>query len=575
MYSDLGFDNGVYIPQYAGAPLAEIKDTADTLSTRHYQNLAQANQLGILQHQLRANLLPGAREYADQHIKAVDQALQDMAQNGGENSTARVNALVGQFSGDEKLIRAQQIAKARAEDTEAGNNIRNKTGKAALFKQQYHDYLNAGIDDPLYERPYEPSAAIELNPIDDIQQVLKEMHPDSWQSPDLTPVANATLSNLARQMRAGDIDVATFLNKASVAGLSQKKIDSLKKQMVESYKLTPSYKQQQDYKGLTEDQLASQITNYAPLKKFTEIGNQAIHNPDSMLKGTGGKQYNPGIPTYMPGHIAETMFPYDKDGKTKGISGPPVTDVLMSDEERASILNSNETGKMNPQAEKDLKTAKEIFGEKGTLEDYMNMTEERVANPVLNTIDDPTEQKFIDNKIQRQAHTFEYMDPSTGEVINMLDNNGNVNSNWEDLTGGDPTKFVVAGKIDAKNHFRSHPSSNEKFAAPYSVTAKDKDGNLKTFLVSTQPGPYGTRTNDVSMNQVYRTLETRPGSDTEMFNGKIKAASLVGDQVKNSGGFAIRASIPEVDGGKTKGYYSYEQFMNVLGEYGYVNYRLE
>lgn len=577
LYSDLNLDNGVYIPQYAGAPLEEIKQTGDVLSERHYQNLAQANQLGILQHQVRANLLPGARSYADQHIAAVDEAIQDMAKNGGENSTARVNALVSTFSGDEKLIRAQQISQARQKDTAAGEEIRQKTGKAALYKQKYHDYVNAGVNSDLYNMPYEASATTELNPLDDIQQVLKEMHPDSWQSPDLTPVANAKLSDLARQMRAGDIDVPTFLRQAESAGLSQAKIDQLQKNFVDAYKLTPSYKQQKDYKGTSDEELADQIINYAPLKRFKQTGNNMIHNTDAQLRGAGsGKDNIPGYTTYAPGDVVKTAIPYDKDGFPTAL---PTTPMIQGATPGHTIVMApigsgqevKQRTEMHPQAVRDLATSKEVFGASGTLGQYTDLIRTRVENPVTYT-PSPDDLTKLDNALKHQYGLREYMDQATGRVIVPYGKDGKMTQEFIDLTGGDPSKFMVESQYDAKNHFTKYPGSNEKFVTPLAVVSEDKDGKQHRFLASQPPGPFTNPAVNSNTNAIYTRVNTRPGQETDLGNG-IKAKELHGAQLSQfspqdlqGATYPILASVPGLNEGKTMLYSSPEHLAQVLAQ---------
>src|SRR6185369_15545031 len=132
-YSDLDFNNGQYIPQYAGIPLEQIQNTAETLANRHYSNIANANSLQIRQNQIKSQALEGAKPYFDQHIQAVDEALQDMAKNGGENSSARINALATKFQGDQGMLQAMQNAKQVNSIQEQINKITSESGKDAVY----------------------------------------------------------------------------------------------------------------------------------------------------------------------------------------------------------------------------------------------------------------------------------------------------------------------------------------------------------------------------------------------------------------------------------------------------------
>lgn len=548
LYSDLSFNNGQYIPQYAGLPLDQIKDTADVLSTRHYQNLATASQLEILANQYKSKLLPGAKSYVDEHISSIDAALQEMAAKGGENSTARINALATALQGDEGILTGLQQAERVNKELELEQTLLSQ-GKQPLRKPGVREaIMGASIRDPetgeissLYKNPYMSTVEPYEDPVPHMENIWKTINPDSIESA-IRAAGDTTIQKLLPQAYVnGQLDLPLFFESISRAGISQGKIDKLLDSAWSSYKLTPAYKQQKGVLGKSDSELKGEFYNQGLLRTFTNI--QRDYKPTPAWAGNegggSGKQPNFQRPTQAPAQVVESEIPYLPNGqdasKVKVITGTAPVMRIKDGKVTYDIESARrepEEATIHPQYTKDLATAQEVFGPGAKITDYTDLIKQRTSNPWVMpfSADQITD---MEKEIQRQFYLREYMDPVTGKVIQAQDQNGAMTDEFKELTGGNPEDFKVESVYDPKNHYTAGPASNEKFVKPVALISTDKDGKTRRFLASQPAGGFYTNPVETNTNKIYTTVNTRPGQMVDLAPG-IQAREIFGKQLETA-----------------------------------------
>ena len=315
LYSDLQLNNGQYIPQYAGAPLKELQETADVLSTRHYGNLANASQLEILANQLKSELLPGAKSHVDKHIGALGEAIDEMAKSGGENSTARIMALANALKGDQGILNAGLRAKEHRKQTELRDALMAQ-GHTPVYDQERRTYLeNASVDDPIYNTPYAAEVQPYKDPTKDWEQLLEKIKPDKWLAQGLAPDKANSVKTLLQAYRNGDIDMPLFLTQIQAQGVTKQKLKSLEDELMSSYRNMDSYSQQKnknlgDGFGKSDEQIKEELMKYAKLYTYlqTDVDTKAIPRLGGLNK--------PGKPT-ADNFIGEEAIGAQKVGDVK------------------------------------------------------------------------------------------------------------------------------------------------------------------------------------------------------------------------------------------------------------------
>lgn len=543
-YQDLNFDNGQYIKQYAGTPIDQIQDTADTLSTRHYQNLANASHLEILANQMKSKLLPGAKSYVDTHISGIDQALQDMAKSGGENSTARINALATALQGDQNMLNGLQQAERVNKELAIEQELLAQ-GKQPIRKPGVREaIMNAPIDHEVYKTPYQSTVEPYENPVPHMENIWKQVNPDSIESM-IRAAKDTELSKLLPGAYVnGQLDLPLFFESVTRAGISEGKIGKLLDSAWSSYKETPAYRQQSGVMGKSDKDIRNEVFNHGLLRVFNNISRDYKPTPAAALNGDGSKSDSGVYPTQVPAQTVEPLFDYDSDGYSKGATGGLVQSKPL--DEIASgpgVVTTNlykEQGKReyDPQYLKDIQTMQEIRGDKKKLEpgspeakaaaaEYKSLVSKRVSNPFVQPFN-KEQASELNDRLRREYALSEYTDPlQPGKVIRPFDNNGNMTEEFKELTGGDPSKFNIESVYDPKNHYAM--TTNSKFVKPVAITAMDKDGNARRFLMSQHPS--NTSQQDINTNAIYTAVNLRPGQEAELANGRVKAKELHGAQL--------------------------------------------
>ena len=548
-YDDLGFNNGTYIPQYQGIPLDTIENTADTLSQRHYQNIAEASKLEILANQMKSKLLPEARGYVDEHIDSINAALQQMAANGGENATSRINALSRALQSDQGLLLGLEKSQAYEQFKKTRDTLTSQGLDPVWNKDLEQQYLNAKIRDPntgeissIYNSPFNLTAEKRLNYMEHQDKVLDKLQPDSWES------------ELKAEADRFGMSVPVFLKSTHFQGLTSKKVQEYLFKPVKgpggktieglgwtSYKDSPEYRQQKMI-GMTDDQIKAELQSRGEAKVFSQYDNSYMTNPiaDDLLRQSAKEGQNSGTQyTYAPGQNVESLFDYDSDGQNLVLGETSPLDKLYGN--TATRIVDAITGihkEFSPQYLKDYKTMLEIDGKDTTVKPdskeakeaalkYKTLVQNRVSNPAVLpfTADQITD---ANKELKSRFALFTYMNPSTGEVIQPFDKDGKPTDEFIDLTGGDPSSFNVESIYGPKNHYTLNKDASEKFVTPLAVTAKTKDGKPVRFLASSLPGQ--TSPERINTNVIYTKANLRPGQEIEI-TPRLKVTELHGAQL--------------------------------------------
>lgn len=319
-YKDLTFNNGEYIQQYAGAPLSELTQTASELSNRHYSNLARLNQLQLLREQAKSKVLPGAKSYIDEQFGDIDQALQDIAQSGGENSTARISAIANRFLGDQGVLRATETASEYQKFLDTQRQLKASGKNPVYNKNLEQQYLNASVIDPqtakmssIYNDPFKLTAEPYIEPVPQIDKLWDVIKPDSFEST-LGTRDYLTLSKLIPQaVENGAVDMPMFYEMAKKSGISRDKIarftDSVRRQ-VEASDLG---RQVRDYETLTPGQLDDLILERGLMRVYSNLDRSVVQSgiTDDLLRGK--KEVKEVPPTHLrtplPANVRQKFDP--------------------------------------------------------------------------------------------------------------------------------------------------------------------------------------------------------------------------------------------------------------------------
>ncbi len=384
LYSDLSFDQGQYIPQYAGAPLAEIEKTADALADRHYQNIANANELQLVANQLKSKMLPGAKSYVDSHISSIDQALQDMAQQGGENSTARVQALARQLKGDQGILNALQRSDEYNKQTAAIDKLK-LDGEVPLFDEARRNKLaQAAATDELYGSPYEMKVEPFRTPVPEMEAVWKTINPDSYESA-IKAAAGTTPKELLGKAIAGtDPDLALFFETITRSGIGGDKIKGMLDNAWSTYKNTPSYKQQTgNLIGKSEGELKKEFYKQGLLRVFQNVSRDYKPTPSAVLNDNSGTTpADNSLIVPMEATVRDTFE------KTKSKIPGAVDHALLSSERKVLEERWNSmsmTGNFLALDDKAKKEKAEIETRLGEINAEMNKTQEDRDKEELDT----------------------------------------------------------------------------------------------------------------------------------------------------------------------------------------------
>lgn len=562
-YDDLNFNNGTYIPQYAPLPLDTIQKTADTLAGRHYQNIASMSQLEIMANQLKSQALEGARPYFDSHINSIDQALQDMARNGGENSTSRINAIATAFQGDQGINLAQQRAgeynKVLEEVQKLGDQAvyhkdklnAMRTASITSKDEQGNDVLN-----PLYSNQFNLPVNPYLDPTADYARITSEIKPDKWFTEGLKPVDIIKFNNAKMHLENGDIDIPKFLEEVSSAGVSYDKVKKLKDEMFKAFQKTKSYQQQKEYFNGTDDKQMEDIFNYAKLGVYNQLDRQ-VHQVANTGQGKGSGDKNPVLgPILNPATTLKKVkfsLPGEETSVKQLLRGITTGNETVS--EAASMGHIGEEKEQYSNLDKFFDAAVEAYGINPTSktgpgqvgqatpeerEKFKNSKEgtalvkkfrdefynQELTNDYGVSYDKPTNLEN-DDFLHHQAPNLVYYDGDF-KKIEMLDSDGTVNKDWQKLTGGDVSKFKLSNTLSPYNIRSGNISEDAAAAGVHQILGQDEDGKTRVFYAS---NPAEIKENPIGVNTtvIYNKLVRQPGVYVPFEDG-TQSRILVGKQ---------------------------------------------
>lgn len=379
-YQDLTFNYGQYVPQYAGAPLQEIADTASQLSERHYSNLARLNQLQLLREQAKSKVLPGAKSYIDQQFGDIDQALAEIAQSGGENSTARISAMANRFLGDQGVLRATEAAEQYQKFLDTQRAMKAQ-GKSPVYNKALEQkYLNTPVVDPetgqmssIYNDPFKLTTEPYIEPVPEIDKLWEVIKPDSMES-SLGKRDYLMLSRLIPQVvENGAIDMPMFYEMAKKSGISADKIKRFTEAVKRQVDTSDLGRQAREYETLTPQQMDDLILQRGLMRVYSNTDRTVVQSgiTDDLLRK--GAAAIPGVKSPLPAKVREKFDPgfsasqIDESGTVK----PTLFESLIS----SAGMGDPEALRLNAKLRrdeafnaKDPETRKFLFAEANKLE---------------------------------------------------------------------------------------------------------------------------------------------------------------------------------------------------------------
>lgn len=586
-YDNLSFNNGEYIPQYAGLPLDEIQKSADVLAGRHYQNLASLNQLQLLREQYKSKLLPGASSYIDEQFQDIDAALQDIAKNGGENATARVGAITNRFLGDQGLLKGLQRAEEVRKEIELENDLIGK-GQQPLRKKGLRESLTSTpIIDPVtgklsqaYETPYQSTVTPYVDPTMDYKRLVDEIKPDQWISQGLRPENVVQFNNAKMKLESGEYDIPKFLSEATSAGVTPQKIQALKEKLFTAYKNTKSYQQQKDYLDKSDEDLQEDLYNYAQLGIYRRDDKKYHQITGSGGDGGKGKSKEPqfgeeALGSYSLGKVefpslmdkpvkkerpkvsaAQYSIPGSKQAVQNQNTGKAYTNAADDYWRRADEKYNEDLTEYNKQLkefEKTVNTAATIFGRpnvnpeseegKQLVKQLEEFTNERMENQAVNKYQTEQERVAVRNDLRANLYGRKVYDITEKEGNTYRDNNGDVRKEFLPLLQANENEFLVSGEANPLGPLARE--AGPEFVNSHIVSVVDKEtGKTRMYAISKSDGELKSRTaqrNDFS-HQVYTAINSKPGQEVEipisLYNGEsrkplttIKAQEHIGGQI--------------------------------------------
>lgn len=541
-YENLDFTQSRYIPQYTGAPLDEIKQTADTLQNRHYQNIAAATQLDILASNLKSKALPGAKSYFDSHIQAIDEALGEMAKSGGERSSARVNALAQAFQSDQGVLNSLARAEEYNKQTSLIDELKAK-GQVPLYDTARRIRLEtAHPSDEVYNSPYAMHVEPYRDPTPEMEAIWKEINPDQYES-SLRAALNEKGQPLATALANDDLNL--FYETITSGGISDKKIKEQLDNAWVNYKNSQSYKQQVGpLVNKNEKQLKSEFLAKGLTRIFSNLQRDYKTLPASGTRAVKGEKVKySGIGT-VPAQIVKSKIPYNDTGRSSTLINIPGTATIgpgISTGAGSNISIDPKGGELTPEYVDDVKTASQVFNlwnldpnskeAQEAVKRYNKFREQRVSNTYAYRFDDETRNKES-STLQDEHAAMQYMSLDGKTITTAYGPDGNPTKEFVELTGGDPKSFTVESELDPKQHYASMQGAGPNFVRPKRVTAKDSEGKTHIFLASQFPSSGQVSIRDINTNAIYSATNVNPGKEVDLGQG-VKAKSLVGFQLQD------------------------------------------
>jgi hypothetical protein len=573
-FQGINLTNSDYVPQYQGIPLEAIERVGDELQDRHYKNIANASQLDILANQQLADTRPEAdRAILQKEIEGIRGGLAEMAKNGGENATARVNALVTNFMGNEKI---QNIKRNAANLIREDEEMAKLGASGVLNKKQRDEFLKQGsFDQDGNYRPYLGSAQKQLDYIQKADQIFDPLKANTYQT-DLEADLKTTLAAYGIDKIipgvSGDISKLPAKYKTTlIEKLSEDKIRKFADEQGgwKSYQDSAEYNQQKNVLDLSDAEIKKEFMSRGYAKVYEKIQKDWENNPALGALGAGSGKTptsGPGMGVEMPNmrvnykdNIDLSDFEY-RDRLTS--TGETVYDpssglqVMAGTTTKKPGVNPNispeKWNKFNERA----KIAAEVFGmpnwdklnANSSEKDIKEATEavrkyqEFLSNRVINPIKHVEEYEALTQadrtelilNLRNNYESAVFYDPQSNKVINPT-KDGKMNPELMDLLGkGGFDNTAITGDVDPKHHYAKMANTPALGDARVLQIRDPETGEVTKELFVTNPAKSNSFESayNQAVNTAYSSFNLEPGKEqtVEMFGQKIKGKELAGRQ---------------------------------------------
>lgn len=591
LYSDLTLSDTPYIPQYQGLPLETIRETSDTLAQRHYQNLSNLSQLELLARQQKTQVLPGHQGYVDTQIAGIKAGLDDIAKSGGENATAKVAAMVNAYRGDPTILQSMQRRGEIQKEIDAESTLRAQ-GKTPIRREGVRErFLSGQISPDELSQPYQSTVESYVEPVPEMEEIWKVVNPDAWFS-SLQPEEQSKLSKLiGTGAITPSMDLPLFLKTVRSQGISTDKIENMLNSAMSSYRLQPSYRQQTDLLGQSEDQVRRRLLNQGLLRVFNQASPQYYRTPFGSGKSkTEMPIFQEGLPGEGVenewGYSIDAFDPSSKDSVFGRINTGTTAEKIAEAKKYRELgfkvepagsggttggiydyvvkATENSDITAHPKYEeykKDALAAAEVFipgaqdwddetkeqyvkgsDAAANLRKYQEEFENRLVNARLIPFN-PDQVKEVSTHVKNNLYNRTIYDLDEGKVLQVFDNNRKLSDRFSDLLGdADLEKFKVTGRHNPKN-FNTQSAGPEFYEGLEGFIYDKKADTYKRVLISPAAGELDTQLGNVKslISQTYSTLGKKPGQWQEItpmlrMRGKyvsstpIEARELYGEQ---------------------------------------------
>jgi hypothetical protein len=587
LYNELTLQDSQYIPQYAGLPLDAIRDTANTLSERHYQNLARMDQLDLLARQQKTQVLPGDQWYVDQQIGNIRKGLDELAKTGAENSTAKISAMVNQYMGDQNILTSLQRAGEVNKEIEAENALR-AAGKTPVRRVGAREQYQAGIIDrgtgkigDNYMSPYQSTAEAFIAPVPEMEEIWKQVNPDGWFK-DLAPVEASKLSKLIGSGAiSANMDVPLFFKTLKGQGISSDKISRMLDNAMSSYKNQASYRQQTGTIGKSDTEIKQELLKHGLLRTFSQVDGHVYSNPiaDNVMKayfsGTAG-----GNQEYLPAETLENDFTYNPDkmhpdyqpslleqsakgaadynamtvgptgamtGRTATpLTGPDVAKVKQNKDFYEDAIAAAEIAGVPLETDQTKWTKEDYTKAVQLTKDYQEMVKTQVVSP-YRTRYEPDVAKERSQIARDNITGRKFFDLNTGEIVSTVDNKNRLTDDFKGIVGGDDTKLRAIGKVSAQNPYLRQAGPDFANAEVVQVWDAGED-KFRLALMTPSATELESASGNVARNTgiIYSAVSAKPGKWAKFTpsihgagakvttKGEVEARQLAGAQLANT-----------------------------------------
>lgn len=324
-YSDFTLNSGEYVPQYAGSPIDDIQQTSQVLQNRHYENIAEASVLELALKQMQSKALPGAKEYLATHVGQVSAELENLAQNGAENSTAKVLALKNRMLGDQGILAVGQ----RATEYDKFLEAKARQKDPVYDKNKEKALLAASVVNPeTGELSPEYASKFDLNSEERLDYLAKKDEIVAPIRSDISETDLAKAMEIEKKKKLGNrITDLEFFKTQTVEKLTREKVRNYidKEGGWENYKASSEYLQEKQFGGKdggpkSDAEIKADLLSRGYAKAFSSQHNDYIKN-SSFGTTPAGATTDPNadltVPVPAAIRVQDQEKNYDPDNITK------------------------------------------------------------------------------------------------------------------------------------------------------------------------------------------------------------------------------------------------------------------